>query len=218
MSYVIAPSLPWSIIKGGFKKTPVANTILQKTVANRGNASAGLMPYPSWAYEVDLAAINGNEATSSYYQSLVNWFIGANGRNGLFLFTDPQDNAVVQGNSAMIAFLGSGPSMVGDGTTTVFQLARSIGSGAYDIIQNLNGSVNIYVNGTLQASGVSVSATGVVTFTSAPAAAATLTWSGNFYFLCRFDADSLADLARFAFNGGGALWECPSIKFSSEFV
>ena len=36
-----------------------------------------------------------------------------------------------------------------------------------------------------------IGATGIVTFVSAPAAAAALTWTGSFYYRCRFDADTM---------------------------
>ena len=60
---------------------------------------------------------------------------------------------------------------------------------------NLNGTPNIYVNGTLTTPSL-ISSTGLVTFSSAPANLATITWTGNFYYRCRFTMDS-ADFTLF---------------------
>ena len=49
-----------------------------------------------------------------------------------------------------------------------------------------------------------------MTFASAPASGAALTWSGKFGFLCRFDADDL-DFEQFMAN----LWKADGVKFRS---
>lgn len=99
----------------------------------------------------------------------------------------------------------------------MFQLARSIGGIAWDIIQNLNGSITVKVNGSVVVPA-SVSSTGVVTFTSAPAWGATLQWTGNFYYLCRFAEGTLDATRSYTINSGTDQWDFSSIKFSSEFV
>ena len=98
----------------------------------------------------------------------------------------------------------------GDGATTAFQFKRSINSWVEPVYATYGASV--YVNGTLKAPGVdySIGAGGVITFTSAPAAAAALTWSGNFYYLCRFDQDDLT-LKQIM----SALWQGDGLKFTS---
>jgi hypothetical protein len=53
-------------------------------------------------------------------------------------------------------------------------------------------------------------ANGVVTFGTAPTSGATLSWSGYFGFLCRFDSDDL-DFEQFMSN----LWKLDSLKFRS---
>lgn len=71
------------------------------------------------------------------------------------------------------------------------QITKPVAGGlAYDTRAN---TVKIYVNGTLQTSGVSVnSTTGIVTFTSAPANSAALTWLGEYDLPVRFGSDSFA--------------------------
>jgi hypothetical protein len=50
----------------------------------------------------------------------------------------------------------------------------------------------------------------LVTFTTAPASGAALTWSGYYAFLCRFDDDVL-DFEQFM----SKLWEAKQVKFRS---
>ena len=56
-----------------------------------------------------------------------------------------------------------------------------------------------------------VSASGVVTFATAPANGAQLAWTGTFAWLCRFDDDALS-----ASQIMSGLYEVKSIKFSNE--
>jgi len=84
----------------------------------------------------------------------------------------------------------------GNGTATKFQLYKWYGgySTGYrrPIQKPVTGTVEIYVGGVLQTSGVSVNYTnGVVTFTSAPADGAVISAAGEFDVPVRFDIDVL---------------------------
>ena len=212
------PSIPISMAKG-LKKTPNFRSEGQKTAAAVGNSFVSLKPHPTWDFELDMDRITGNEANAnSVIASFMGVYMACQGQANLFLFTDPQDNTATTNNGILLNVTpGAAVPMgqTGDGSSTQFQLARSIG-GSPDVIQNLNGAAAVYVNGTL--TSVSVSAKGVVTFTSAPALGATLVWTGNFYFLCRFDADMLDSVRSYTVNNGVDQWDVSSIKFSSEFV
>lgn len=223
MSYpVMSTSVPWSLVKGGFHKTPHFSSVPQRPAAGRGISTLALMPYPTWDFELDLNAVLGGESISgSVLQDFLGCYMACLGGGGFFLFTDPNDNAVTLAASTMLDVtpLSSTPmSQTGNASSTQFQLARLIGPGV-DILQNVS-SLVVQVNGSTKTLGTdySVSATGVVTFVSAPAAAAVLTWSGTFQYLCLFKEDTLKDLARVNKNSAGFLWSCSSIAFESEFV
>ena len=220
MSYVIMPTLPLSMAKG-VKKNPHFDTVFQPVAAGRGNASVSLTPYALWDFEVDMDRITGNEAVAlSTVAAFMGTMMACNGRNGLFLFTDPQDNVVSYANSGMLNVTNGAAAPMGttgDGTSTQFQLARSIGGVAWDVLQNLNGSIAVKVNGAVVVPA-SVSSTGIVTFTSAPANGATLQWAGSFYFLCRFAEDTVDATRSYSISSGTDQWDFSSIKFSSEFV
>ncbi len=53
-----------------------------------------------------------------------------------------------------------------------------------------------------------ISSTGQVVFTVAPASGAVLTWTGSYYWRCRFTHD-IADFERFAAN----LWKFNRVEF-----
>ncbi|MFN4201882.1 MAG: TIGR02217 family protein [Tabrizicola sp.] len=84
----------------------------------------------------------------------------------------------------------------GNGSTTQFQLTKRYTSGAQSWTRTINkpvaGTVTIALNGTPQASGWSVdTATGVVTFSTAPAAGVAVTAGFEFDVPVRFDSDVL---------------------------
>jgi hypothetical protein len=204
MSYPIMPTMPLSMA-AGLKKTPNFNTVHQKGPAGINSAIA-LKPYPTWDFEFSLDHITGHEHTAtSVVAQFIGTFMATAGGAGLFLFTDPQDNTISGGQFG-----------TGDGTTTKFQLSRNI-YGYPDIIQNLNGTPTIKVNGTVTAPA-SISPSGVVTFSSAPAAASVLTWSGSFYYLCRFSEDTIDATRSYTINSGIDQWMIQGVKFSSEFM
>jgi len=220
MAYpILSSSVKWKV--ESYKKTPNFNSEKQGNAAGRGVSAVSLKPYCTWDFDIELPTSSGSIlSVSSQVSELIGVHAACNGQAGLFLYSDYTDNAVSTGVSGMLDVTpGSATPMasIGNGASTQFQLARSLGGVAWDIIQNLNGSINGYIDGTLT-TAYSVSSTGVITFTSAPASNTTLTWSGDFYFLCRFAADSFSDLSMIGYNQGGALWTCSGVKFSSEFV
>jgi hypothetical protein len=208
----------------GLKKSPAFNNAVQRVAADRGNAAISFKPYPTWNFEFDMDRITGNEAAAS---SVLAQFMGTlmvcNGSAQLFLFTDTQDNALVYANSGMLDVTPASATPMGttgNGVSTKFQLARSIGGIAWDVIQNTNGSPAIKVNGVTKTAGTdySISSTGVVTFVAAPANGFSLTWQGSFYFLCRFSDNTVDSTRVFTTNSGTDQWDVSSITFSSEFV
>jgi hypothetical protein len=205
MSNLVFPMLlpPDGSLLFPIKKFPKRSSIVQEPVSLRGDLGIGFAPYPVWMFELDFGAITGDEVTlNSGLQKIVGFCIQVGGRASTWLFQDPFDNAVVQM-----------PFGVGDGTTTAFQLTRSI-AGGIDIIQNLNGTPTIY-NAGVATAAYSISATGVVTFNSPPAVNNVLSWTGGFYFRCRFLTDEpLSNLQRFVFK----LWELKQLQFKSVIV
>ena len=200
----IMPSLPLSMASG-LKKSPVFNSVKQKTVAGITSAIA-LQPYATWSFEFSLDHVKGNEAVANTVVSqFLGTFMATCGGADLFLFSDPQSNSV------MNAQFGTG-----DGTTMAFQLSRNI-NGAVDIVQNVSGAAAIYVSGVHNTT-CSVSSTGVVTFSAAPAIGAALTWTGYFLYACRFTDDTLDAVREFTINDSQDHWTFNGVKFQSEML
>lgn len=81
----------------------------------------------------------------------------------------------------------------GNGSATQFQLVKHYGAQAREIAKPVAGTISIYKNSVLQASGVSVNAaTGVVTFTSAPANGVVIQADFEFDVPVRFATDRLS--------------------------
>jgi hypothetical protein len=191
-------SFTWPITK-----YPVFNTIEQKTAAFRGSTYVSLTQYPIWRFDFDVPFLRGRLSDPNSPVSLIMGMILAmRGRADTFLFDDPWDRTAVK------AGFGTG-----DGTTTAFQISRPIGPGI-DIIQTFNGSPQIYANNVLQTSGYSIDSFGVITFTAAPAASATLTWSGNFLYRCRFTDDANSNFRQIA----PEIWDCSQLVWESVII
>lgn len=93
-----------------------------------------------------------------------------------------------------------------DGSTTDFQLVKIYTSGAVAVSRTIakpvSGTVKIYVDSILQNSGVSVdTATGIVTFDTAPGSGDAITADFEFDVPVRFDTDEL-DISVDAYDAG----------------
>jgi uncharacterized protein (TIGR02217 family) len=191
--YPTLSGLGWSVIK-----TPLWSTVVQQSVSGKEVRTA-LQLFPRYKFQLTYEVLRASAAYPEY-QTLIDFFNARQGPYDDFLFADPNDNAVAAQQFG-----------TGDGTTTAFQLLRPLKAGGYlEPVQNLNGTPSIYKAGVLQPSGFTVGATGIVTFGTAPASGAVLTWTGNYYFRCRFVNDS-AEFEQFMQD----LWRLGKIEFIS---
>lgn len=159
-----------------------------------------LVTYPIRHWDLPFSFLR-TDAAFTEWQTFVGFINSLNGPAQLFAYDDPNyDSVSAQSFGA------------GDGTTLSFQLVASLGGFAEPVFL-VNGAPQIFVNGVLKTvtTDYTISAYGVVTFTVAPAAAAPLTWTGNFYWPCRLD-DEVTSLELFM----NKLFSCKSLKISSE--
>jgi hypothetical protein len=175
-------------------KTPSFSNIVHTPISKRGIIKASLQPYPIW--EIEYPAVEfirgGEQDASSPYQALLGMYVAMGGSFGDFLYLDPNDNTIPAANPSYFG--------IGDGSTTLFQLQRSIGIGA-DIVQNpagvlglpavgTNPPLAIYINGTVT-TAYTMEALGIVQFSTPPAAGQLLTWSGSYYYRVQFGDDKI---------------------------
>lgn len=195
MSSAVLPKFP------GFKwnrvKTPEFSTRVAQAVSGN-ERRVGLRVYPMWNFSWGYEFLRGQASPANHYQQMLGFFLSRGGRLESFLVNDESDNAVVDQ-----------PFGLGDGSTTAFQLVRTIDTFA-EPVMNLNGAVtNIKNDGsTVSGGSYSVSSTGLVTFGSAPASGHVLTWTGAYYFRCRFLADA-AEFEEFMYR----FWNLKKLEF-----
>lgn len=193
MSDAIFPSLPG--IKWNIKRTPIWKTLMQESVSGK-EMSVALMSYPLRRYSMGYEVLRaGAEAE---LQTLEGFFNARQGRHDTFLYSDPDDNAVVD------QVFGTGNAVAPS-----FPLARVRG-GFTEPVQSVSGTPTIKVAGVTKTPGTdyTISALGVVVFVVAPANGASLTWTGSYYWRVRFLQD-MVEFDQFLKD----LWQLQRLEF-----
>ncbi len=194
------PALPgqgWSV-----HKRPAFATIVASHVSGREVRDA-LFRNPIWQFELTFDGLASDSVSypglgAESLQSLMGLFLQCQGQFGTFLYTDPTDNAVAAQNFA-----------VGDGATTNFPFARTLG-GFLEPVGWVTSVSQVTLGGVVQSSGWSLVAPNSLAFVTAPASGALIGASFAYAFQCRFDDDA-ADFEQFMQN----LWTLQSLKFRS---
>jgi uncharacterized protein (TIGR02217 family) len=160
------------------------NTKVHRAVSGY-EVRAAYMNYPLWTFKLKYDLLRDDVANNEL-KTLLGFFNSRQGQFDSFLYSNPADNAVSAQQFG-----------IGTGAQTAFQLTRPYG-GYVEPAQNLNGAASIYVGGVLKTltTDYTISATGMVTFVTAPASSASISWTGAFYYRCRFLSDMM-DLNQF---------------------
>lgn len=196
MSDAVYPDLPG--LKPEIKRTPMWKTLRQESVSGK-LLTVALMTYPTRKYTLAYEVLRAG--AEQELQTLEGFFNARRGSFDTFLFNDPDDRAVTDQTFG-----------TGNGTTTAFPLSRTRG-GFSEPVQSVNGAPVIKVNGVVKATPAdyTISTLGVVNFVVAPAAGAALTWTGSYYWRCRFLLDML-DLDKFLQD----LWKANRVEIRVE--
>jgi uncharacterized protein (TIGR02217 family) len=194
MSNAVYPTLPG--LGFNFTRTPMWNTIVQKAVSGE-EVRAATQVYPRYQYTLTYDLLR-SAAAYGEMQTLLGFYNARQGSFDTFLFTDPDDNSITGQQIG-----------IGDGSTKTFQLLRALG-GFNDIIQAPNVVSTVYLTGVAQSGGSwSVDATtGLLTFTTAPAAGKVIAVDFTYYWRCRF-VDDQYDFDKFM----SQLWSVGQIQF-----
>jgi len=211
MSQAIFPVLPG--LTWPQTKSPQFNNAVKRTPSLR-EYRAAYAQYPLWTFTLSYDFLR-DSATFPELQALIGFFLARQGSFDNFLYDDSSDDVVVD------QVFGTG-----DGVNTVFPLIRTYGAGGFtavDVVQNVNAIINIKDNGTaiLQGSGAgkyTVDSLGNITFGTIPIAGHTLTWTGAYYYRCRFLTDTQT-FSKFMNNVlGGGLWDLNSQGGSQNYI
>jgi len=196
--FPVLPGQGWSV-----HKKPIFSTIVAAHASGREVRDA-LYVNPIWQFELTFDGLDGSAAGqypglgAQSLQALMGLFLQCQGQFSTFLYTDPTDNSVANQVFA-----------TGDGATTSFTFARSLG-GFLEPVGWVTRVSQVAVGGVAQASGWSLSAPNSLVFASAPAGGAAIGASFSYAFQCRFDDDA-ADFEQVMQN----LWRLESLKFRS---
>lgn len=175
MSNAIFPTLPG--LTWGITKNPVWNTRVVNSSSGR-EFTLSKRVYPIWHFKLPFDFLRAGAYNE--LQTLVGFINARRGRADDFLYLDPRDC------SASNQSFGAG-----DGATTTFDLVRAFGGFAEPVGGVDSASLVVKVNGVTTAVTLSADWRSV-TFAAPPASSATLTWSGTYYFRCRFAQDEIA--------------------------
>ena len=201
-SFPSLPGLAFSVHKRPSFSTRVASHVSGREVR--------LPFYAATLYEFELM-IEGLDSAGMFpglgvnsLQALMGLYLQCQGQAGTFLYTDPTDNT-------QSAFIATTPAL-GDGTTTVFTLNRTLGLGANaetEPVSWITGTPVVHDNG-VAAGAFTVTAPNTISFTAAPVSGHAITATCTYAFNCRFLDDQL-DFENFM----SGLWQVQSLKFRS---
>lgn len=180
------------------RKTPQWSTDVKTSVSGKERRRA-LWSYPVWRFSVAYEILR-DDPSFLEQQRLYAFFNSMQGRAGEFLFWDRDDYSVSDQFFA-----------VGDGTTTTFQVTRSMIVGGIKFAEPVlafNGTPAVTVDGVSTA--ITVGTRGKIAFAVAPASGARLNWTGQFFYRCRFENDEL-DIIQLM----SGLWEGRGVDFHS---
>lgn len=180
------------------KRTPVWSTIQQQSLSG-STPRYPLWSYPRWKYELTFEVLRQSGAFTEL-TDMAGFYNALRGSAGVFAFPDPSDGAVTAQNFG-----------TGTGAATAFQLVRSFG-GFTEPVFAPSGTPQIFVNGVLKTvtTDYTISATGLVTFTTAPGNALPITWTGTFNWLCQFDDDGIELQQDFS-----GIWLLSALRFTT---
>ena len=192
MSNSIYPTLPGLVFD--VTRTPVWSTTTKVATSLRSYRNANAS-YPLYRYKLSYEILRQTLGYSEM-ATLAGFFNARQGGFDSFLFLDPDDSYVAA------QAIGTG-----DGSTTKFQLVRTFGGYVEPVFDWF--SQSIFDNGAA-AGAYSVSASGLVTFTTAPLAGHAITWTGVYYRRVVFAQDT-AEFTKFM----QALWSLKTVSIES---
>lgn len=182
------------------RRAPVWSTIKQQSISGL-RSRFSVWSYPQYRYEIEFSVLRQYGAYDELAQ-IIGFYNSCHGAADLFLFADPKDNTVVTQQFG-----------IGNGTQKIFQLIRTFGGFVEPVFApTQDANLHIYADAVeVDPGDYTIDGYGRVTFASAPAGAADLTWSGNFKWYCRFDEDQM-ETSQFM----DPFWELGSLTFTTE--
>jgi len=192
--YPVLAGLGWSV-----SKTPQWSTKIQIATSGKELRSAWYST-PKYNFKLTYELLRAG-ASFLELQNLLGFFNSRQGSFDSFLFDDVTDDSVTS------QLFGTA-----DGVTSTYQLVRTIGSNV-EPTMNINTIASIYDGASLIPQGAgagkyTVDSYGNVTFGTTPSSGHLLTWTGTYYYRCRFLKDE-NEFQNFMYQ----LWNSKQVEF-----
>jgi uncharacterized protein (TIGR02217 family) len=171
MSNAVLPSFPG--LSWGRRRAVRWSTTVKRAASGREYRAANWST-PLYEYQLDYELLRQQTGLAEL-EELLGFVNLRRGSFDSFLYRDPYDH------SASAQVFG-----IGDGSRTTWPLVRSFGGHAEPVLGIVE-APQIFASGAPQAANVSPE--GLASFGTAPAAGQVLTWTGVFYWRCRFLKD-----------------------------
>jgi len=183
MSQLVFPQLQG--LSWEYTKKPIWKTLIQESTS--GNETRiKLWSYPKYEIGIKYNFMTNQEysdlsLTVSDYEKMLAFYNKVGGSYDDFLYEDPIEN------TAIAQVFG-----VADGITKDFQLTRTIGAESNTWVEPVYGvkGTPVIKVGTNVVTNYTINNFGLVSFADAPASG-NISWTGSFYFRCRFLNDNL---------------------------
>jgi hypothetical protein len=204
VSSLLFPTLPGQLFT--VAKTPIWTTGFVDSPCGMSGRCA-YQPYPGYSWELSWELLRDDFTVAlSELKLLQGLFNAMRGSWDNFLYEDPTFNNV----TAQAFGIGDGET-VNFPLTAIYQ-ASSESPGWPEIIQSPNGAPQISQSGVLVSDSLyALGPTAIVSFATPPPLGAPLTWTGSFYYRCRFMDDQM-EASNFLQNW----WEVKSLRWESE--
>jgi uncharacterized protein (TIGR02217 family) len=181
-------------------KRPQWKTQINEAISGR-ETSRKIWSYPKWHFELNHEFLRNPVLMSdSELVKILAFFNAKCGRWKEFLFMDDEDNAVTDMQFG-----------IGNGSITSFQCTRTMSVGQHTFTEPVRA---FYATPVVKVNGVTTAVTindyGNFVFASAPAGGAVLTWTGQFFYVCRFEEDEMSFEQMFS-----RIWSNESLMFVS---
>lgn len=184
------PGITWEC-----SKKPLFSTIVRTSASGR-ELRASMQSYPTWMFTRKYEFLRDSMVNGvNELKVIVGFFLLRMGSFDSFLYEDPDDNSVIDQQVA-----------IGNGTTKTFQLVRSFG-GFLEPTMNVKAITDVKIDGVATTEYVH-GTLGRITFNDAPGVGEIVSWSGSYYFRCRFNDDD-ADFEQFLKK----FWQLKKLEF-----
>jgi uncharacterized protein (TIGR02217 family) len=191
MSNLVYPELPG--LGFGVIRAQVWRNSVRETDSGR-EFSRAIWSSPRRRYRLKYEFLRSGQAFPEM-QTLLAFFNAHQGSFDTWRFRDPDDHEVADE-----------PLGTGNGTRVAWQAIREF-AGLVEPVYELDGTPVVKING-VATTAFTVSATGLITFSAPPANGADITWTGDYFWRCRFTKDQM-DLEKFMQD----MWQLGQVEF-----